>query len=276
MNSGRIVRVISNSYTVLSNDKLFICKPRGKFRNDNIVPMVGDIVKFTDENYLMEIEKRKTELVRPFISNVDQAFIITSAKSPDFSANLLDKLLIVIEYNNVEPVICFTKIDLLEDTHEIENIINYYKKIGYQVLKNTEIDKIKEQFKDRITVFTGQTGAGKSTLLNRLDDELNINTAEISKALGRGKHTTRHVELYQILGGLVADTPGFSAISFKDMKKSDIRDNFIEFNEYKEFCKYRDCMHDKEDGCYIKEKVADKTILESRYIDYLKFINGSD
>lgn len=276
MNSGRIIKVISNSYTVLSNDELFVCKPRGKFRNDNIVPMVGDMVKFTDENYLMEIGDRKTELERPFISNVDQAFIITSAKSPDFSANLLDKLLVVIEYNNVEPVICFTKLDLLEDTKEIEEIMNYYKKIGYQVLKNTELDKIKEQFKDRITVFTGQTGAGKSSLLNRLDEQLMINTAEISKALGRGKHTTRHVELYPLFGGLVADTPGFSAISFKNMKNADIRDNFIEFNEYREFCKYRDCMHDKEDGCSIKEKVADKTILESRYIDYLKFINGSD
>lgn len=270
---GRIVKSISNDYTVETENSRVVCKARGKFRNNQITPMVGDLVLITEGNYIMEILERNTELTRPFISNVDQAFIITSVKDPDFSTNLLDKLLTVIEYNRVEPVICLTKLDLLTELEEINQIITYYRKIGYKVFLNTEVEEIKKVFKDKITVFTGQTGAGKSTLLNSLDTHLKINTQEISKALGRGKHTTRHVELYRMFDGLVADTPGFSAITFATIKKEDIRDNFIEFNEYRDGCKYRNCMHNKEDGCEIKEKVKQKIILESRYKNYLKFIS---
>ena len=151
-------------------------------------------------------------------------------------------------------------------------VYTYYRKIGYTVLKNTEIDTIRKMFEHKITVFTGQSGAGKSTLMNHVDPSLKIETNEISLALGRGKHTTRHVELLPIQNGLVADTPGFSSLDFYDMKPADIRDNFIEFNEYREFCKYRDCMHNKEDECEVKKKVEDGTILKSRYENYLHFI----
>ena len=135
------------------------------------------------------------------------------------------------------------------------------------------VEKIKKEFNNNISVFTGQSGAGKSTLLNHLNEELNIKTAPISKALGRGKHTTRHTELIKIESGYVADTPGFSALNLEELSKENIRDNFIEFNEYKDECKYRDCMHLKEDECGIKNKVEDKIILESRYNNYVKFIN---
>ena len=125
---GKIVKIISNDCTVLSNDKLYICKPRGKFRINNLVPQVGDIVEFdVENNYLLEIKERKNSLVRPSVSNIDQVVIITSVKNPDFSSNLLDKLLVVIEYNNIKPIICFTKLDLLNDDN-IKEIINYYKK----------------------------------------------------------------------------------------------------------------------------------------------------
>lgn len=273
---GRIIKVISNDYSVLVNNQIYICKPRGKFRNIKITPLVGDIVTFDPiNNYLLEIKSRKNSLIRPPISNIDQAVIITSVKEPDFSTNLLDKLLVIIEFNNVKPIICFTKLDLLNknELKEIKEYINYYQRIGYDVYLNTETNKIKKIFKDKVTVFTGQSGAGKSTLLNHLDKSLNLKTDEISVALGRGKHITRHVELIPLFGGLVADTPGFSAISFIDMTNNDIRDNFIEFNEYRHNCKYKDCMHNLEDGCYIKEKVNDGTILKSRYENYLKFIN---
>ena len=228
--TGKIIKNISNDYTVESNNKEYICKVRGKIRIQDIKPVVGDNVIFDDKNnYILEILPRVNSLRRPPISNVDQAFVITSAKEPDFSSNLLDKLINIIEFNNIEPIICFTKLDLLnkEELTEINNYINYYKKIGYTVFINTEIDKIKTIFKNKITVFTGQTGAGKSTLINKLDTKLNLETGEISKALGRGKHTTRHVELHEIYGGLVADTPGFSNVSFEDMSKEDMRDNFI-------------------------------------------------
>ena len=270
---GKIIKLISNDYSVLS-DKIYICKSRGKFRNQHITPLVGDNVVFDEvNNYILEINNRKNELVRPPVSNVDNAYIITNVK-PSFDNNLLDKLLCIIEYNNINPIIVFTKLDLLNEIElkEINEYIAYYKQIGYQVFINTEINKIKETFKDKISVFTGQSGAGKSTLLNNINKELNIKTDEISKALGRGKHTTRHVELIEMCGGFVADTPGFSSLDFNGMENIDIRDNFIEFNEYKDLCEYRDCMHLDEVNCGIKNN--DK-ILNSRYENYLNFLKNN-
>lgn len=272
---GKIIKQISNDYTILIEDKIYVCKPRGKFRKMNLTPLVGDEVKINDENYIIEILPRKNELTRPSISNIDEAVIITSLKKPDFSSNLLDKLLAIIEYNNIKPIIIFTKYDLLEEPEkkEIEIYIDYYKKIGYEVYINNELEKISNIFKDKVSVFTGQTGAGKSTLLNNLNKELNLKTDEISQALGRGKHTTRHTELLKVAGGLVADTPGFSAIDFKNMTNEDIRDNFVEFNKYRHECPFNDCMHIHEKGCNVRKKVEEGTILKSRYENYLKFIN---
>lgn len=272
--TGRIVKLISNDYTVLSDNKKYVCKSRGLFRNKNIKPLVGDLVEFDPiNNYILEVYPRTTSLIRPPVSNIDQALIVTNVK-PTFDTNLLDKLLCVIEYNNIKPIICFTKIDLLneQELEDINNYISYYKKIGYQVFINTELEELKKIFENKITVFTGQTGAGKSTLINRLDPSFDIKTGEISKALGRGRHTTRHVELHSLYNGLVADTPGFSDLSFIDMTREDIRDNFIEFNDYKEECKFRDCMHNKEINCEIKNKVLNNEILKSRYENYLNFI----
>ena len=272
---GKIIKLISNDYTVLSNDKEYVCKSRGKFRNLKISPLVGDEVIFDENNnYILEVLPRQNALLRPPVANIDQAVIITSVKHPDFSSNLLDKLLTIIEFNNIKPIICFTKLDLLSDIEkkEMDRVIAYYNKI-YDVYLNTEIDRIKQIFANKITVFTGQSGAGKKPLLNRLDSNLNIKTNDISYVLGRGKHTTRHVELLPIYNGLVADTPGFSAVDFNDMCNSDIRDNFIEFNRYREECKYKDCMHNKEDDCAIKKEVVNGNILKSRYDNYINFIN---
>lgn len=274
--NGIIIKQISNDYTVKIDDgNLVVCKPRGKFRKLNITPLVGDrVVIDYDNKYILEILKRTNELIRPSIANIDQAVIITSVHIPNFSSNLLDKLLVTIEYNNVVPIICFTKLDLVDDTtkEEIEKYIEYYKKIGYQVYKNTD-EELKNIFKDKITVFAGQSGAGKSTLLNRLDNSLNLETGEVSTALGRGKHTTRHVELINVLDGLIADTPGFSSLDFSTMTKEDIRDNFIEFNKYRDDCEYKDCMHKNESNCEIKRRVDSNDILNSRYLNYLKFID---
>ena len=270
---GRIIKQISNDYTVRVNQIDYICKPRGKFRNLGITPLVGDMVEFDENNYILEIYKRKNELDRPRIANINQAVIVTSVKIPDFSSNLLDKLLNIVEYNSIKPIICFTKLDLLKDNEleDIEKIMEYYRKIGYDVYKNTD-PRLKEIFKDKITVFAGQSGAGKSSLLNILDPKLNLKIGDVSVALGRGRHTTRHTELIEVRGGLVADTPGFSSIDFKDMKDTDIRDNFIEFNDYKHLCEYSDCMHINEQNCEIKKQVDKGNILLSRYQNYLKFI----
>ncbi len=272
---GKIIKLISNDYSIKADNKIYVCKARGKFRNMKISPLVGDNVIFDEKNnYILEIESRKNELVRPPVANVDQVVIITSVKHPDFDTNLLDKLLTIIEFNNIKPIICITKMDLLNESEKekIYRYINYYKEIGYQVFLNTEVDDIKKIFKDKITVFTGQSGAGKSTLLNRLDSNLNIKTDEISLALGRGKHTTRHVELISLYDGMVADTPGFSSLDLSSMSKEDIRDNFIEFNIYRHDCEYKDCMHKSEEDCEVKRQLKNGKILIDRYNNYLKFI----
>ena len=271
---GRIIKILSNDYTVKYDDKIIVCKVRGKFRSLHLTPLVGDFVKF-DENkkYIMEILERKNELVRPPVSNIDQVIIVTSVKDPDFESNLLDKLLTIIEYNNIKPIIVFSKLDLLKDK-EIYKYINYYKKY-YDVYLNTEIDKIKKIFEHKLTVFTGQSGAGKSTLLNKLNPNFNLKTNEISYALGRGKHTTRQVELLEHLDGMVVDTPGFSALNF-NMNNIEIKDNFIDFDKYRDECEFRDCKHIKEEKCGIKKHVASGDILKSRYENYLKFVRGEE
>ena len=273
MQQGKIIKQISNDYTVRVNDRLYICKARGKFRNLGITPLVGDNALIDEENnYILEIQKRKNELFRPSISNVDQAIIVMSNKIPEFSLELLDKLLCIIEYNNIKPIIYVSKIDLLSKSefNNLNLILEYYKKIGYDVYTDLSIKKV---FKNKVSVFVGQSGAGKSTLLNKLDKNLRLTTGEVSNALGRGKHTTRHVELIETLGGLIADTPGFSKISFIGMTKENIRDNFIEFNTYRDNCEYRDCMHIKEANCEIKKQLIDNNILKSRYDNYLKFVS---
>lgn len=271
---GQIIKILSNLYFVENNKKIYQCHSRGKFRNMKITPVVGDFVLFDDkDNYILEILPRKNNLIRPLVANIDQAFIVTSVKEPDFSTNLLDKLLVVLFNNNIEPIICLTKLDLLNDIEkeEIFKKIDYYSKY-YTVVKNTELDKIKKMFKNKTTVFTGQTGAGKSSLINKLDPNLNLATGEISKALGRGRHTTRHVELINMFEGKVVDTPGFSMIDLSKFAKEEIRDAYLEFDLYP--CKYKDCMHINEKECRIKQEVENNNILKDRYENYKKFIEG--
>lgn len=271
---GRIIKQLSNDYFVEIDDEVIVCKARGKFRQLGITPLVGDFVIVDYENhYILEIEKRKNELIRPSIANVTQALIVNSVEIPEFSSNLLDKLLVTIEHSHVKPILCFSKLDLVSNQvkEEIKKYQNYYRKIGYLVYNNDD-PKIKDILKDNVTVIAGQSGAGKSTLLNMLDANLNLQTGEVSQALGRGKHTTRHVELIPLYGGLVADTPGFSALDFKDYEDSDIRDGFIEFSKYNEYCRYHDCMHHNEEECGVKEALKNGDILPSRYENYIKFI----
>ena len=272
--TGRIIKQVSNDYTVEIDNELIVCKPRGKFRKMELSPLVGDFVVIDyDNKYILEIKKRKNELKKKKIANVDYALIVTSVQIPEFSSNLLDKLLVNIEYNNIEPIICFTKMDIIDESKqkEIGEYIDYYRKIGYRVYINTD-DSLKDIFEGKVTVLTGQSGAGKSTLLNMLDRSLKLETNEVSIALGRGRHTTRHTELMSVRGGYIADTPGFSSLDFGQMTEADIRDNFIEFNKYRHNCEYADCMHVNEENCEIKKMVAENEILKSRYDNYLKFI----
>lgn len=272
---GFIIKNISNDYTVKSRNNIYICKPRGKLRNIHMSPVVGDYVEFDEkEKYILEIKSRKNKLVRPNVANVDQAFIVTSAKEPDFNTVLLDKLLTIISYHNIKPIICLTKMDLLteKEKNDLDKMMDYYERIGYVVLSNNDKKALIDALSKKVTVYTGQSGAGKSSLLNFLNKDLTLKTGEISHVLGRGKHTTRHTELFSIGDGFVVDTPGFSSVDFNEMTNIDIRDNMNEMFDNLEFCKYRDCMHLKEDHCAVKKKVQEGAILSSRYENYQSFL----
>lgn len=273
MIEGQIIEIISDLHIVSFNNKKYNCKCRGIFRKEHILPLVGDYCLFNPEKLIIEkILPRKNELNRPKVSNIDQGIIVTSLVNPDFSLNLLDKLLIIMEINKIEPVICITKTDLVrkEELSQIWEKISYYEQLGYQVLTNNQVEKIKSLLKSKTTVFTGQTGAGKSTLLNKIDKNLGLKVGEVSEALGRGRHTTRVVSLYEVCGGKVLDTPGFSAIDFEKYSKEQIKNSFIEFERYN--CYYKDCSHTNEKECLVKKAVEDKKILKERYDNYLKFI----
>ena len=270
---GKIIKNISNLYGVLVGDKVYDCKPRGKFRNLNITPLVGDEVIIDEKNnYILDILPRKNELNRPYIANVDIALILTSLKTPELSLYLLDKQITFLVLHNIKPVIVFSKLDLANEEllNNVNELSKYYESIGIEVFYNNELDELKKFLKGKEVVITGQTGAGKSTLINKLGG-LNIKTNDISYALGRGKHTTRHVEIYNFDGINIADTPGFSALDIIGYSQEEIRDAFFEFSESD--CKFKDCMHNKEKECSVKDKVEKKSILKSRYDDYIRIIS---
>lgn len=271
VNKGKIIRIISNLYSVLVNDTIIEARARGKFRKDEISPMVGDeVIIDIEKKYIIEILPRKNYLTRPNISNIDLVICVTSTKEPDLSLNLLDKQLAFLALHNIPSMICFTKYDLLNDSEkqEINNLKEYYQSIGITVVINSEIIKIKEILKGKEVGLLGQSGAGKSSLVNKLGN-YDIKTQKISKALGRGIHTTRHVEIYKVSDFYLIDTPGFSALDLNFTTKDNLKNGFIEFQNYE--CRFKDCKHYKEIDCGIKEEVG-KSILPSRYENYINFL----
>ena len=274
---GQIVKILSDIHFVSTENETIPCTCRGIFRKNKVNPYVGDFVLFDEEKkQITEVLKRKNEIKRPQVANIDQAFIITSLKTPDFDPFLLDKLIVQLELNHITPVIILTKLDLVSDEvkEKVRETMKYYKEIGYTVLENTQLEEIKKLFQDKTTVFTGQTGAGKSRLLNQLDENLNLETGEVSESLGRGRHTTRHIELWNLFGGKVLDTPGFSALEFTEYEPLEIASAMIEFKNYP--CPFRDCSHTNEPECQIKKEVEKGTILKSRYDSYRRLVMSPD
>lgn len=270
---GQIIKIISNQFTVLVNGKEVVCSARGKFRNDKISPVVGDKVKIAWENkQITEIMPRQNYFERPLVANVDVAVLVTSVKKPDLSLFLLDKLISNVLINKCVPIICFSKLDLLsgKEGKEIKKIQKYYQSIGIKVITNNDLRKIKKYLKNKVAFLTGQTGAGKSTLLNKLDKNLNLETKPISEALNRGVHTTRHVELFKVAHSYIVDTPGFSALDFKNVTISDLKMSFPEFAKYQ--CKFPDCSHHLEKECGVRNAVLAGKIAKTRYENYLKFL----
>ncbi|WP_297076595.1 ribosome small subunit-dependent GTPase A [uncultured Enterococcus sp.] len=278
---GKIRKAVSGFYYVESDGIIYQTRGRGNFRNQNITPLVGDNVVFESTNltdgYVLEVLPRKNQLVRPTVANIDQAVVVTSMVEPNFSFNLLDRFLVTLEFNEIEPIIYLTKIDLLSEVELVEEIIKIYEEIGYRVIVATPDDRsiveLQQTFEHKLTVFMGQSGAGKSTLLNQILPSLELPTAAISESLGRGKHTTRHVELLEVADGLVADTPGFSAIDLLTIDTEELPRLFPEFVARMSDCRFRECKHLNEPNCAVKEAVEQDKIAYSRYEDYKQFMS---
>lgn len=287
MLKGQVRKAISGFYYIYAEDgQVYQTRGRGIFRKEGLTPLVGDYVSFSAENKqegrLEKVAERKNQLDRPPVANVDMGMIIMSAVEPDFSAQLLDRFLVQLYANQIQPVVFITKIDLASQNHldQIEETMAYYQSLAIpsfysdntQKISESEMKRLDRLIQDKTVVFIGQSGAGKSTLLNKIDPSLDLNTGEISQSLGRGRHTTRHVELIPILSGLIADTPGFSSLQFQEIEAEELRRYFPDFLSRQGDCKFRSCLHKNEPKCAVKEAVTKGEILESRYNSYLLFL----
>ena len=274
--TGKIICINAAIHKVLlENNTIIDTKTRGKLRNEKVEPVVGDnVIVDVKTKTIEKVLPRTNYLKRPLISNIDKLLIVMSTSIPVFSSYLIDKFLLIATFNKIEPIIIITKTDMISrsEKSEIKKYINYYRKIGIKVYNNSSVSKIKKEFIGSTVALAGQTGSGKSSLLNRIDASLRLKTGEISESLGRGKHTTRLVELLEVNNGLIADTPGFSSLELNIDKKS-IKNYYPDF---KKPCKYRTCLHIKEDGCAIIELVNKGKIPRWRYENYIKFLEETN
>ncbi len=283
---GQIIYSYAGNYKVKVGKEIYLAKPLGIFRNKKIKLIVGDFVELKLNNIelkeqinsITELYDRKNSFIRPLISNVENVLIVTSAVEPILNDFYLDKLISIFQINDINPILIFTKIDLLnkniKEFDEIVKNIQVYKDLNYDVFEfGNEIDELNKSklykiINNKFNVITGQTGVGKSTFLNYLNPKLNLKTDAISKNLGRGKHTTRHSEAFEIFKNcFVVDTPGFSSLDFSE-DITQLSKNFLNFEELSKKCKYNDCFHVNETDCYVKEH-TDKR----KYENYLKLYN---
>lgn len=280
MPEGKILKGVGGLYSVKSPEGIYGCRARGLFRKAGITPIPGDNVEFdvTDENdkegYLKKIKKRKNSLVRPAVANVDLAFVMVAATDPEPDLMLVDKLMCIYESKNIEPVLCINKADLA-DSEKIKSISDQYKKAGYKVYvtnaKSGEgIDELEASFDGRVIVFSGQSGVGKSTILNRIMGDYLMETGEVSKKIGRGKHTTRHAEFILADDGYIVDTPGFSNLDPVLIDFNELASLYREFREFEGLCRFRGCIHVNEPDCKVKEAVKENLISEDRHSRYVK------
>ncbi len=277
---GRIIKSISNQYTVLlESQEIVLAYARGKIRLDK-APVCGDFVEvfqFEDAYGIEKLYPRHNELIRPLIANVDQAIIVMSAIDPDFSTTLVDQLIFLIVHAKIEPVLLVSKMDLIKKDDPIHEKLDDYRKSGYLVIETGtgyNNDEIIEVIQNKVSVLTGQSGVGKSSFLNRVDPSFQLRTQITSKALGRGKHTTRHVELHRIKDGWVADTPGFSKLDFSKMTPLQLEDAVKDFKKVNQECKFRDCLHIHEPNCAVKNAVESNEISKIRYLHYKQIVKA--
>ena len=279
INEGLIIKGVGGLYTVKTTDSEIECRARGVFRRNKMVPTVGDRV-FVENNTITKIYPRKNSLIRPSVSNIDKLFIVVSFADPEPDVYYIDKLIAIAVYHDIEPILVFNKIDL-GDKNKVYEI---YKKLPYKNYlvcassDNNDNDKenldcLRGEILNCISALAGFSGVGKSSILNLLAEFNSAEVGEISKRLQRGKNTTRHVELFSFCGGIIADTPGFSSLSFEYFNikdRSKLQYCFVEFEKYLMKCRFSDCIHYKESDCAVHKAVNDGFISQSRYDSYTK------
>lgn len=277
MENNIILKGIGGFYYVKTpNNQILECKAKGKFRSLSLSPLAGDIVDVEQEqstNVISNIHPRKNQFLRPPFANLDLMILVVSTVEPTPNYLVIDKLCAIARHKNVEVAIVITKTDLAG----FKQVQSVYEKSGYPVFCSCDEDKsqleeLKKLMQGKLSAFAGNSGVGKSTLLNKLFCELSLETNAISQKLGRGKHTTRQVEIFEIEGCMVADTPGFSSIELdydNFISKDDLQHAFTEFEEYIGTCKFNDCSHTGENGCAVKKAVEEGAIPTTRYESYL-------
>ena len=280
--TGRIISLRAGTYTVLTEQESLQCRARGRFRKDGVTPLVGDMAEVEElgggEGFIKELLPRKNALRRPALANLDQLFLVCSMAQPAVNLRILDYLIASAELCDITPVIVFTKCDLCGE-QDVKALLEIYRAFtcfaismaGSAADISEELSGIKALMQGKLSAFCGNTGVGKSTLLNLLDPSLELPTGEISMKLGRGRHTTRHAELFPVAGGWVADTPGFSALEPAEQEgltKENLSLCYREFVPFEGQCRFQDCAHMKDKGCRVLEAVAAGEIPKSRWESY--------
>ena len=278
---GKIIKGIAGFYYIYAEDhEIYECKAKGIFRKDNQKPLVGDNVEIEvldiheKEGSVTAILPRRNSLIRPAVANVDQAFVIFAMENPKPNFMLLDRFLIMMEKQDIPAVVCFNKKDLA-DSSELEFLYETYTGCGYRVILSSTfqgdgLDEIRQVLKGKTTVVAGPSGVGKSSITNALQENVKMETGEISKKLKRGKHTTRHSQVIPVgEDTYLMDTPGFSSLYLTDMEEQELKDYFPEFRKYEGQCRFQGCRHIHEPGCAVKEALENHKISSLRYEDYL-------
>ena len=279
---GKIMKGIAGFYYVgVAESGVYECKAKGIFRKDKIKPLVGDDVEIevlNEEEKLGNIVKilpRRSELIRPAVANIDQALVIFAAREPKPNLSLLDRFLVIMEKQDVPVIICFNKQDLC-DEEEVGRLKEIYEACGYPVVlasakQGEGIEEIKSLLRGKTTTVAGPSGVGKSSLTNLLQNEVQMETGEISKKLGRGRHTTRHSKIIQIEEDTwLYDTPGFTSFYVEEIEKEELRFYFREFFKYEGTCRFQGCTHTHEPGCMVKNALEEGKISKERYENYLE------
>ncbi|MBQ4120159.1 MAG: ribosome small subunit-dependent GTPase A [Clostridia bacterium] len=280
--NGRIIKALSSFYYIETKDGVLECKARGNFRKCGLSPLVGDLVEYqaldNTHGVINAILPRKNALKRPNVANIDKLFIVSSYATPIPNTYIIDKITAIARYNNIEPIIVFNKADL----GDFKRLSEIYFKSGFKTYtvsaqSGIGMEELKSELKDCVSAFTGNSGVGKSSILNYLFGNKNIATGDVSEKLGRGRHTTRHIEAYKLtFGGFVLDTPGFSSIEY-DNSDYDFKENlascFYDFGDNIYNCKFSSCTHTKEVGCKVIEAVKKGEIEKSRHDSYCEIFN---